>query len=236
MKFWLCIAFLLPYVLSAQSESAADLYGAGVRAYHAEDYTTALKKYSEALAIKPNIIGYLYSRGLAYQKLHSDSLADIDFHRVVSLDPKYMEAWYALGTIQMDEKHYDSAWAFFSNVLRLSQNDINTLHQKGLILYYKRKYFDAENIFTRIIQLDSADGDAYYKRGLVRMNDDNFDGAGQDFSESYRLDPDNTLALEQRALSFLRNNDLDNACKDWNVLLKKGNSRASGNIAKYCGK
>ena len=230
------MTLLYPCILSAQSETAADMYGAGVRAFYAEDYETALSKYSEALALKPNTIGYLYSRALTYQKLYKDSLADIDFHKIVILDRTYIDAWYGLGMIQMGEKHYDSAYYYFSNAIYISPNDVRSLHQLGLLLYYKRKYFDAIDIYNKIIQIKPDDGQAYYKRGLAKFNDEDFEGAAKDFTQSYNLDPENTLALEQRALSFLRSNDLESACRDWNILLKKGNSRALENISLYCGK
>jgi tetratricopeptide (TPR) repeat protein len=236
MRLFLFLVLSYPFILSAQSETAADAYGAGVRAFYAEDYKTALSKYSEALTLKPNTIGYLYSRALTYQKLYRDSLANIDFHKVVILDPTYIDAWYWLGMIQMDEKHYDSAYHYFSNALRISPNDVAALHQLGLIMYYKRKYFDAIDIYSKIINIKPDDGQAYYKRGLAKFNDEDFEGAAKDFTESYTLDPDNTLALEQSALSYLRENDLENACRDWDILLKKGNSHAQDNINLYCGK
>ena len=236
VRLLLFLVLSYPCILSAQSETAADIYGAGVRAYYAEDYKTALNKYSEALSLKPNTIGYLYSRALTYQKLYQDSLAEKDFHKITILDRNYVDAWYGLGKIQMDEKHYDSAYYYFSNAVYISPNDVPALHQLGLIMYYKRKYFDAIDIYTKIINIKPDDGQAYYKRGLAKFNDEDFEGAAKDFTESYTLDPDNTLALEQSALSYLRFNDLENACRVWEILLKKGNPHALDNINLYCGK
>ncbi len=231
----LSLILLFPLVMSAQT-SASDLYGAGVRAFYAGDYQTAIQKYSEALALKPNTIGYLYSRGLTYQKLYNDSLATRDFLAVTRLDPKYLDAWYGLGMVQMDRKDYDSAQGYFSHTLVLSPRDVRSLHQLGLISYYKHKYFDAIGFFDKIIELSPDDELAYFQRGLTKFSDEDFEGAAKDFSETYRLNPENTLALEQRALSYLRNNDLDNACRDWNTLLKKGSTRVRENIFLYCGK
>ena len=236
MRLLFLIVLFYASALSAQTERAADIYGVGVRAYYAQDYTTALARYTTAIGLKPNTIGYIYSRGLTYQKLHMDSLADLDFQRVVKLDPKYLDAWYQLGMIQIDEKHYDNAIEFFSHARSINPKDVNTLHQLGLVLYYKHKYFDAIDIFTQIIQINPDDEQAFYKRGLAKFNDDDFVAAASDFSDCYRINPENTLALEQRALSFLRNNDLENACRDWNILQKKGNPRAWENISRYCEK
>lgn len=236
MKLLLVIVLLFPCLLPAQTRNASDIYGEGVRAFYAGDYQTALQKYSEALVLKPNIIGYLYSRGLTYQKLYKDSLAGIDFLAVTKLDPKYPDAWYGLGMVQMDQKKYDGAQDFFSHALLITPGDVRILHQLGLISYYKHKYFDAIDFFTRIIVISPDDELAYFQRGLAKFSDEDYEGAVKDFSDSYRLNPGNTLALEQRALSFLRNNDLDNACRDWEALLKKGNPRAQENITLYCGK
>jgi tetratricopeptide (TPR) repeat protein len=229
----LCFCFLH---LGAQGQTASDLYGEGVRAYYAGGYDTAVKKYTEALAIKPNTVGYLYNRGEAWLKLHNDSLAGLDFQKVIGLDANYADAWYELGMLEMSQKDYTGALSFFLHAFRINNSDVKTLHQMGLLYYYKHKNDEAIDMFTRIILIDPKDDQAYYKRGLVKFSDDNFDGAVADFSEAYKMDSDNTLALEQRALSFARLNDLDNACRDWNILLLKKNPRAQDNLSKFCGK
>jgi|GEM_PF-3060201 len=236
MRLFLAIFLCLPIMISAQTESAADLYGAGVRAYYAGDYQTALTKYSAALAMKPNTVGYLYSRGLTYRKLDRDSLAERDFRLLNKLEPKYLDAWYQLGMLQMDRRQYDSAYYTFSAALRISPEDIKSLHEVGLIEYYRHKYPDAIATYNKIIAIKPDDDQAYYKRGLAKFNEDEFQDAALDFTESYRINPENTLALEQRALSYLRNNDLDHACQDWNILLKKGNTRVAADLNTYCGK
>jgi tetratricopeptide (TPR) repeat protein len=236
MRLFLIIVIFVPILLSAQPKSAADIYGAGVRAYYAADYQTALQKYSDALRLKPNTIGYLYSRGLTYQKLGLDSSAEMDFRKVTALDPKYMDGWFQLGMVEINQKRYDSAYNAFNKVLAIDPDDIKALHQLGLVTYYRHKYIDAIDIYTKILKLSPDDEQAYFKRGLVKFNDDNFDGAAKDFGESYRINPNNTLALEQRALSLLRFNDLEGACRDWDILAKKGNPRAQSNLSTYCGK
>jgi tetratricopeptide (TPR) repeat protein len=236
MRFYWILAFFYPLLLASQPEKASDVYGEGVRAYYAQDYATAIKKYSEALALKPHTEGYLYSRGLTYMKMDLDTLAAADFKALVGLDSNYIDGWYELGMIRMGQKQYDTAFAIFNRAIRINRSDTRLLHQIGLLYYYQRENGQAIGVYNRIIDLDPDDGQAYYKRGLVEFNMEDFDNAIEDFSQTYKMDPDNTLALEQRAISYLRLNDLDNACKDWMILLKKGNPRAKDNITLYCGK
>lgn len=221
-------------MLSAQTENAFEIYGEGVRAFYAQDFPTALAKYNEALLLKPNTVGYLYNRGLTLLKLNNLKPAKEDFLKITTLDSSYLDAYYQLGKLQMDEKQFDSAFAYFRKALLISPNHVKSLEEMGLLFYYKRKNKEAIDIYTKVIELEPEDEQAYYKRGLVKINTADFEGAIKDFSKTYELNPKNTLALEQRANAYQKANNLENACKDWHELLLKSNPRAKENIYQYC--
>ena len=236
MKAWLLLLLAAPGLVLAQSPTAATLYGEGVRAYYDGSYEVALKKYNEAIQLKPNTIGFLYNRGLTYRKLNHENTASFDFQKIIGLDSNYIDAWYQLGMIKMSENKYDDARELFQQALGISAKHIPSLHQMAILLYYKRLNTDAEDMYNRILDLDPKDEQAYYRRGLAKFNATDFQGAIADMTSAYGINPNNTQALEQRAITYQRLNDLDHACQDWHELLTKQNPRAQENITKYCTK
>jgi small glutamine-rich tetratricopeptide repeat-containing protein alpha len=130
MRYWMMVFLLWPLLSTAQSGDAPSIYGEGVRAYYAEDYQTALIKYSEAIRLKPKTLGYIYNRGLAYLKLNDKLAAGKDFVRVTEIDSYYVDAWYQLGMIQMDARKYDSASVLFEHWRCGSIVAMSTLYTK----------------------------------------------------------------------------------------------------------
>lgn len=234
VKFLLSGIILLPLLLAAQDKDASALYGEGVRAYYDGDYFTAIIKYTDALRQKPNTVGYLYNRGLAYLKTNNSPAAATDFHQVLVLDSSYLDAWYELGSIEMDAKKYDSANVYFKHALQISAADVRSLHQLAVICYYKRNNKAAIEIYNKILSIDPKDEQALYKRGLAKANASDFSGSIRDFNILLGLNPRHTQALEERASSYMRINDLDDACRDFQKLMELGNPRAKENIMKYC--
>lgn len=65
----------------------------GVKLYYAKDYHGAIKLYSEAIALNPNLAEAYFNRGMAYGRLHNNKLAVNDFTKAIELKPDYFEAY-----------------------------------------------------------------------------------------------------------------------------------------------
>ncbi|MFN8310362.1 MAG: tetratricopeptide repeat protein [Chitinophagales bacterium] len=236
MKLRLFLFFWIPAALFGQSEKAFDLYAEGLRSYYAANYDQALKKYNEAIQIKPTHTGFLYNRGLCYMKLGRPETAAFDFRKIVSIDSNYADAWFQLSVLAAGDKRYDEAMELVSHALRIAPNDVNALSQQGLLFYYQRRNEYAVQAYDHAISVEPNNDQLYYKRGLVYMNLENYEAATDNFSKAFQLDQTNTLALEQRATAYWKWNNLEAACKDWSELLKRGVSRAQTPLANYCNK
>lgn len=221
-------------LVKAQNEKAFEIYGAGVRAFYAQDYSGALQMYNQALALKPDMVAALYNRGLVYLKLDSITQAKADFEKIVQIDTGYIDALYQIGKIQMDAKQYDKALIVFNDIVKRAPSHLKALSAMGVIYYYKRKYKEAEECYTNIINIAPNDDDAWYKRGLMKMTKEEYDGAISDFSQAYKVNPGNLMALDQRAMSYYKANNTEKACEDWKTLAAKNYPRVQDNITKYC--
>lgn len=234
MRAILLLFIALPLFMYAQQKDASALYGEGVRAFYDGDYQTAITRYTEALAQKPNTVGYLYNRAIAYQKINNTTAASGDLAQVLALDSSYVDAWYELGAIEMAAKRYDSASTYLKRALQISGEDVRALQQLAVICYYKRNNKGAIELYNKILAINPKDEQALYKRGLAKSNSSDHSGAIRDFNILLGLNPRHTQALEERATCYMRINDLDNACRDFQKLMDLGNLRAKENIMKYC--
>lgn len=84
-------------------QNAEQFHTKGYEARKKGDYETAIKLYSEALAIMPNHFKALFNRGFAYDKLGEFDLAINDYSKAIQIDPNNAYTYYNKG-ISLDRK------------------------------------------------------------------------------------------------------------------------------------
>lgn len=84
-------------VTAAQKTEAEGLKSQGNAAMAKKDYPTAIKLYSDALAIIPGNPIFLSNRAAAYSASKDHESARADAEAAVAADPKYTKAWSRLG-------------------------------------------------------------------------------------------------------------------------------------------
>ena len=113
------------YFLANQKfEQADNLYGA-------QNYTGAIRLYTEGIQLNPNNVAAYYNRGLAYSNLNQYEQAISDFSKAIALKPDFAEAYYNRGVIydrlrgfawEVEVKHKEQAVQDFSKAIELNPN------------------------------------------------------------------------------------------------------------------
>src|SRR4030067_2268356 len=80
-------------VFAAKYRTYKDHVQSASAAFQKKDYTSAITNYSKAIEMSSFEINNYYNRGIAYFKSGKEKEAEMDFDRVIIMDPKMSSAY-----------------------------------------------------------------------------------------------------------------------------------------------
>jgi tetratricopeptide (TPR) repeat protein len=93
----------------------------------------ALQYYNNALRLRPHSTEALYNRGLFLQESGNLDAAIKDYETILKIDPRYEDAHYNLGYIDLViKKDYTSAISHFSDAIRINDQYVEAYYNRGL--------------------------------------------------------------------------------------------------------
>jgi tetratricopeptide (TPR) repeat protein len=165
---------------------------AGVEAYQAGDYETAIANYDCLVRLLPND-GTIYSdRGFFYAQLRNAQAAFADYNRAIELSPEYTVAYRnraalynAVGEFALGEADYATAY-------ELQPGELNPYDyvEWGIALHQLSDYEQAIARHTQAIELAPDYERAFYERGFAYIETVDFTAATADFERALEINPD----------------------------------------------
>lgn len=134
----------------------------------------ALDEVKQAISIDPGISDAFSLRGLIYDALGDEGLAEASFRRALQLDAKNAGAMHNYGWFMCQRKRYDEADAMFAAALAvpLYRDVPQTSMVRGVCLARQNKLDAAEKALMHAYELDAGNPsiavnltDVLYKRG-----------------------------------------------------------------------
>jgi tetratricopeptide (TPR) repeat protein len=163
------------------------------RLFQQKDYSGAITKADEILALDPNNKNALYMKGMALRLIGDteESLEIMD--RVLQIDPRYVGAWSQkgwafqdLGRYQEEVDSFDKAIQFETNVT----NTKNSWYGKGQALRNLGRYDEAISAFNRALELDPNYAECYSQIGIVYSRQGKYTEALELMDKTIALKPD----------------------------------------------
>ena len=93
----------------------------------------AFDNYSKAIELNKNMTDAYFNRGQLIHKEHPKQALD-DFVSAVALDPKFIDAYYAIASIQKNLGYYEDAVKNLDKILELEPQAVNAKALKKLIM------------------------------------------------------------------------------------------------------
>jgi tetratricopeptide (TPR) repeat protein len=148
---------------SEQKSNPAD------RHFENGEYELAVQEYSSSLKTKPTDVNMIYNRGRSFQEMGKLAEAQIDFEKVLDLEPSNFQALLSLATIQLEQKSYASALLYATKAEEIPGAPAMASFLKARALHQLGMPEDALKAYGNAIQIDKDFGQAYFNRGLLKV-------------------------------------------------------------------
>ena len=132
------------------------------RAYAAQRFDEAEKKYLEVLTLDPGNVYTLANLGAAQMELNKLPEAETHLKRALALDPDDAFSLALLGLLKFRQQKSDDAFDALSRAAKLDPDNAQTQNYLGLVLSMKGQREPAEAAFRRAIQLAPGYAVAHY--------------------------------------------------------------------------
>lgn len=184
-----------------QELSAQEWYEQGRKHIDANEYDQAIRSFSEAIRLDPELVYAYYGRGFSLRRKGdlAGSIRDLD--EAIRIDPKYAESYAERGTAAYDKGDYPSALEDYENYIRL--NGANKQEAKDFLLIIQEKVKPTRT------------AEEWYTEGRRQIELEKYDEAIRCFSEAISLEPTMAYAYYGRGFSLHRKADLNNALTDF---------------------
>jgi len=139
----------------AFAETALEWVHLGNVAGREEKYKEAIKDYTQAIGMDPNIPNAYYNRGYVYMKMRKYKLAGKDLDHATALRPNYSAAHHLRGILYFYRKKYTQAIAEYNDALEVEPNNIR-YHISRMSAYFKLG--NGDGAWREVIQIQKLGG------------------------------------------------------------------------------
>ena len=150
---------------------------------------TALPYIDQAAKEKPRSAEVHFIRANVLARSNQPEQAEVEFKRVLELQPKQARAWNALGRLYVRQNRWPEAAQAFTKATDLAPNDPSNWYDLGLTLQRLNRPDEAIPALKHAAQLRPNAPDYWFTLGLTAMNAKNYDEAISAFQQAAKLVP-----------------------------------------------
>jgi superkiller protein 3 len=160
------------------------------------DTIHAVEAYKKAIELKSDYEQPFEELGLLYAQ-KGDRLAVEYLSSTININPKNIQAMYALGLFYQEHGAIQQALDLYKQILDINPNYINAINNVGYInLYEKKQYEDAIACFDKVIAIDSSFLKAWLNRASTYEAINDKQKAKADYKKVLEIDPKHEYAKQ----------------------------------------
>ena len=133
-----------------------------------QHYRRAVREYEQVLALDSTYVEALNGLGNAYRTLGDGDAASHYYHRVISLQPHFAQAYFNLASLLVEHRDYGQAVDVFKRALEL-EGDAETYAGLGRALFRLERFGEAEEAYLSACQLAPKNMEYHYNLGIVLL-------------------------------------------------------------------
>ena len=179
-------------------------------------YNEAIKHYTEAINLNPELTEAYNNRGLAYAGKGDFAAAIEDFNKTIDLDPEDARFYNNRGLAYRDKGDFAAAIEDFNKAINLNLELTEAYNNRGLAYADTGDFDKAIDDFNKAIELDPEDAVVYNNRGNAYCDKDDLDTAITDYNKAIELDPEDAVVYSNRGVAYCNTGDFAAAIEDFN--------------------
>lgn len=162
----------------------------------------------------------ILEQGLAYIREGNLKEAIGAFKQSIHNEGENPPVLFYLGNAYFDQFYYDSAYYYFSKVLKLDTNHKGALFNSANVLVQMNKGKESLPLFTQLIEMDAFAMESYFGRGKVHAQLGNTKLALSDFENTIKLNPSNDRAYFEIGNLYFGLSDFQNSVEAYDKAIK----------------
>ena len=176
----------------------------------------AIRCFSEAIRLQPDLASAYYNRGTAYGKYKGDMESAIaDFDQTLRIQPNRTEAIANRGIARLQKGDQDGAISDLTQAIALNPETASNYLNLGIAYGLREDNQKAIDYITKAIQLNENFLEAYSSRGLILYLRGDLDGALSDYDKAIAIKSDDIEVLRRRGSLYKEIGKLNEAIKDY---------------------
>lgn len=166
----------------AELQKVTSIYNSGAHREAATLSKSLLSRYPRSF-----LLWHVYAASL--RKLGYTTEALQGFEKVIELNPKFPDAYNALGVLHIEENKWDAAIACYKTTLEQFPEFADAYYNMGLAFKAKRDLAKAAECFETLRSLDPENAKAWSELGWTQLDSGDLVKATASFRKSLDLDP-----------------------------------------------
>lgn len=147
--------FFFLNLVSAWAQTAEVFVHLGNVAGHEQKYKDAIRNYTKAIALDPDLANAFYNRGYVYIEMKKYKKAISDLDKAIELNPKYAPAYHLRGIVFFYRKMYGHAISDYNDAIQLDP-DNKRYYTSRMSVYFKLG--DADKAWKDVIKIQQLGG------------------------------------------------------------------------------
>ena len=201
-------------------QSAYAEFFAGLTSQNKKDYSKAIKHYSNAIKLNPQMAEAYCNRGLAYSKKGKVERAIKDYNKAIELDPNDVSTYNNRGNAYRRKGKVHLAIEDYNKAIDLNQDYVAAYNNRGIAYQDKGMFDRAIADYNKAIELDQNDAEVYNNRGNAYQKKGMFDRAIADYNRAIDLNPDYASAYNNRGIAYRTKGEIHLAIENLNKAIE----------------
>ena len=183
------IASIEPKLEKPGELTASEWLENGNKHHHEQNYSEAIRCYSEASRLDPGLKIAHHNLGIVLTKVERFEEAEAAYRKAIEIDPSYIPNYSNLAKLLSQRKRYHEAETIYRNAMELYPSSPQVYNSLGRLLQALERYDDAEAVWRKTIIRYPTHYQAYNSLATLLRLMNRSDDATTLFEKILELDP-----------------------------------------------